>query len=124
MIKTTLLSMLLGTLACASAVAATTAPSSAILGGSVAAPDKALTAPWSVDDQLARRKPRVKGGSGCDDPDDLIEHPECRPNTTIIEEQQARRKPRVVGGSGCDDPDDLIEHPECRPNTVDVKPLS
>ena len=25
-----------------------------------------------------RRKPRVKGGSGCDDPGDVIEHPECR----------------------------------------------
>ena len=24
-----------------------------------------------------RRKPRVPGGSGCDDPRDLIEHPEC-----------------------------------------------
>ncbi len=26
----------------------------------------------------ARRKKRVPGGSGCDDPRDLIEHPECR----------------------------------------------
>jgi hypothetical protein len=25
-----------------------------------------------------RSKPRVKGGSGCDDPRDRIEHPECR----------------------------------------------
>lgn len=25
-----------------------------------------------------RRKPRVPGGSGCDDPGDIIEHPECR----------------------------------------------
>jgi len=25
-----------------------------------------------------RRKARVPGGSGCDDPRDLIEHPECR----------------------------------------------
>ena len=25
-----------------------------------------------------RSKPRVPGGSGCDDPRDLIEHPECR----------------------------------------------
>lgn len=24
-----------------------------------------------------RSKPRVPGGSGCDDPRDLIEHPEC-----------------------------------------------
>lgn len=25
-----------------------------------------------------RRKPRIPGGSGCDDPDDILEHPECR----------------------------------------------
>jgi hypothetical protein len=25
-----------------------------------------------------RRKPRIKGGSGCDDAHDIIEHPECR----------------------------------------------
>lgn len=25
-----------------------------------------------------RKKKRVKGGSGCDDAGDLIEHPECR----------------------------------------------
>ena len=24
------------------------------------------------------RRPRVPGGSGCDDPGDIIEHPECR----------------------------------------------
>jgi hypothetical protein len=24
-----------------------------------------------------RRKPRVPGGSGCDDPRDVIQHPEC-----------------------------------------------
>ena len=28
-----------------------------------------------------RRKPRVPGGSGCDDPGDIKEHPECRPVT-------------------------------------------
>jgi hypothetical protein len=119
MIKITLLSMLLGGLACTSAMAA--APSAVVPGSSAAVPDTAQTTPASVDDLLTRRKPRVKGGSGCDDPDDLIEHPECRPNITPIEEQQARRKPRVKGGSGCDDPDDLIEHPECRPNTVEIK---
>jgi hypothetical protein len=26
----------------------------------------------------ARKKKRVKGASGCDDPRDAIEHPECR----------------------------------------------
>lgn len=25
-----------------------------------------------------RDKPRIPGGSGCDDPGDLVEHPECR----------------------------------------------
>lgn len=35
---------------------------------------KASTAVTVVD----RDTPRVPGGSGCDDPDDLIEHPECR----------------------------------------------
>lgn len=25
-----------------------------------------------------RRKKRIPGGSGCDDPGDIIEHPECR----------------------------------------------
>ena len=25
-----------------------------------------------------RKKKRVKGGSGCDDPEDILEHPECR----------------------------------------------
>jgi hypothetical protein len=36
---------------------------------------------WSADANTyieKRRKPRVKGGSGCDDPGDAIEHPECR----------------------------------------------
>lgn len=27
---------------------------------------------------VERRRPRVKGGSGCDDPGDILEHPECR----------------------------------------------
>lgn len=28
--------------------------------------------------QDARRKKRIPGGSGCDDPGDVAEHPECR----------------------------------------------
>ena len=28
---------------------------------------------------IDRRRPRVPGGSGCDDPRDIIEHPECIP---------------------------------------------
>lgn len=82
MIKITLLSALLSSLACASAMAA--APSSVVRGSTSAMPDTAQTSPASVDDLLARRKPRVKGGSGCDDPEDLIEHPECRPNSLEI----------------------------------------
>lgn len=31
-----------------------------------------------ADTSIDRRKPRIPGGSGCDDPRDLIEHPECR----------------------------------------------
>lgn len=32
-----------------------------------------------ADDMVEkRRKPRVKGGSGCDDAGDAAEHPECR----------------------------------------------
>ncbi len=27
---------------------------------------------------VERRKKRIPGGSGCDDPRDVIEHPECR----------------------------------------------
>lgn len=36
---------------------------------------------WSGNDQNAffeHRKKRVKGGSGCDDPDDVAEHAACR----------------------------------------------
>jgi hypothetical protein len=52
---------------------------------------QATTTTPPADDLLARRKPRVPGGSGCDDPDDLIEHPECRPGNAVQkEEQQAR----------------------------------
>jgi hypothetical protein len=82
----------------------------------------------------ARRKPRVPGGSGCDDPGDVAEHPECRGEPAPVKKKKKkskradvieftvdspvleakRRKPRVPGGSGCDDARDLIEHPECR----------
>ena len=77
-----------------------------------------------TDIEAKRRKKRVPGGSGCDDPRDLIEHPECKPaasmqddklnNSNVIEEAK-RRKKRIPGGSGCDDPRDVIEHPECKP---------
>jgi hypothetical protein len=118
MMKKTLLALMMGTLACA-AMAAGPAPTLEASATVVRdAAQGAQTNPLSVDDQLARRKPRVPGGSGCDDPEDLIEHPECSPNASTPEDQLARSKPRVPGGSGCDDPEDLIEHPECRPNTA------
>jgi hypothetical protein len=86
------------------------------------------------DVEAKRRKPRVPGGSGCDSPRDIAEHPECRradageflPMTVkpSVDVQEARRKPRVKGGSGCDDPRDLIEHPECRADASDILPMS
>jgi hypothetical protein len=30
-------------------------------------------------ERRGRKRPRVPGGSGCDDPRDLVEHPQCRP---------------------------------------------
>jgi hypothetical protein len=79
---------------------------------------KATVTTLADEDVQARRKPRVRGGSGCDDPEDVIEHPECRAALTApkdaLQDLQARRKPRVPGGSGCDTPQDRSEHPECR----------
>lgn len=44
-----------------------------------AAPDGVYAAELMVGSaDVDRRRPRVPGGSGCDDPGDLIEHPECR----------------------------------------------
>jgi hypothetical protein len=46
-----------------------------------ASADNAVTDPvkiFGANDLDKRRKPRVPGGSGCDDPWDIIEHPECR----------------------------------------------
>jgi hypothetical protein len=70
--------------------------------------------------EAKRRKPRVPGGSGCDSPRDIAEHPECRraEGTTVeglkLIQEAKRRKPRVPGGSGCDTPADVAQHPECR----------
>lgn len=33
---------------------------------------------WVLGSDQFDRRPRVPGGSGCDDPRDVIEHPECR----------------------------------------------
>ncbi len=79
----------------------------------------------TAGDMEARRRPRVPGGSGCDSPRDIAEHPECRrkaeageflPSSVkpTVDAQEARRRPRVPGGSGCDSPHDIAEHPECR----------
>jgi hypothetical protein len=140
MMKKTLLTLLLGTLACGAAMAVGTSASSptALPSSSAVVRDAAQgtqAIPLAVDDQLARSRPRVPGGSGCDDPEDLIEHPECRPHAAssavvrdaaqgtqaiplAVDDQLARSKPRVPGGSGCDDPEDVIEHPECRPQAA------
>jgi hypothetical protein len=37
-----------------------------------------VAADTRTDEIAKRRKPRVPGGSGCDDPEDLVEYPECR----------------------------------------------
>jgi hypothetical protein len=55
----------------AALVAAVVAPATSF----AAAEQSITTAPVTTID---RDKPRVPGGSGCDDPDDIIEHPECR----------------------------------------------
>lgn len=115
MIKRNLLTVLLGSLVCASAMAANPVPSAMTPAASALLRDLVQTAKPALDDQQARRKPRVRGGSGCDDPGDIAEHPECGgAKAPTVLEQEARRKPRVKGGSGCDTPQDVAEHPECR----------
>lgn len=32
-----------------------------------------------ISAEFDRRRPRVPGGSGCDTPRDILEHPECTP---------------------------------------------
>lgn len=61
------------------------AGTAAILALSMMTPVSAqplLKAGLNVDSGVSefdkRRRPRVPGGSGCDSPRDLIEHPECR----------------------------------------------
>lgn len=74
----------------------------------------------SDDRRSGRDRPRIPGGSGCDDPGDIAEHPECRGDgggvtVTPDDSGSGRDRPRIPGGSGCDDPGDILEHPECRP---------
>lgn len=93
--------------------------------------DRSQDATGSSDDNSSgsgRSRPRIPGGSGCDDPGDLLEHPECgqlidtdgngiddrlENGSTDDPSGSGRSRPRVPGGSGCDDPEDLLEHPEC-----------
>lgn len=52
------------------------------LGSPVLLGDYLMGGDFTVDEFDRRgRRPRVPGGSGCDDPRDLIEHPECRVTT-------------------------------------------
>jgi hypothetical protein len=78
-----------------------------------------------INDMEAKRsKPRVPGGSGCNTPRDIAEHPECTPAAKRADgkafeginlmQEAKRSKPRVPGGSGCNTPKDVAEHPECR----------
>jgi hypothetical protein len=39
---------------------------------------KGMTSQHESQEYEHRKKERVRGGSGCDDPEDVREHPECR----------------------------------------------
>ena len=76
----------------------------------------------SDDRASGRSRPRIPGGSGCDDAGDIAEHPACSGGATggtgaapgVKSGGGHGGRPRIPGGSGCDDPQDVIEHPECR----------
>jgi hypothetical protein len=71
--KETVMKKLILTAATAALVLSMIAPVSAMtLGKSGFVADSAVT-------EIDRRRPRVPGGSGCDSPRDIREHPECRP---------------------------------------------
>jgi hypothetical protein len=70
----TLLSALVILFATAGLAGASTAPRQDATGFEIL---KAKDAHDSYQ-QEARRKKRIPGGSGCDDPGDYAEHPECR----------------------------------------------
>jgi hypothetical protein len=71
----TFLTAALATLSLAAAIAPAaafelTSPASVIAGSGF---------DWAADTSIVeRRRPRVPGGSGCDSPRDVAEHPECR----------------------------------------------
>ena len=66
--------------ACAAAIvlsgAAFAAPVNGQDGFTVATSDTGVSIINELD-RKGRKKKRVPGGSGCDDPGDIIEHPEC-----------------------------------------------
>ena len=52
-----------------------------VLGGQTAHAGKIsalLVLPDGTAAEFDRRRPRIPGGSGCDDPHDIVEHPECK----------------------------------------------
>ena len=54
-------------------------PAAAPAAAADAAFDLPVLHAWAADDLAEkRRRPRVPGGSGCDDPRDVAENPECR----------------------------------------------
>jgi hypothetical protein len=62
------------------ALAFTTAAPSFAMGGddAITTIDELMIGEHDRRGRGKGRKPRVPGGSGCDDPGDVLEHPECR----------------------------------------------
>ncbi|MBL8662673.1 MAG: hypothetical protein JNM29_07580 [Candidatus Odyssella sp.] len=60
-------------------LAAIVAAAMAAPGASASTGDLRFDSPSGTIVVDKRGKPRVPGGSGCDDPEDIIEHPECQP---------------------------------------------
>ena len=70
----TIMKTLILTATLASLAITLTAPvSAATKGSSIVAFEEALQGDFDK-----RKKKRIKGGSGCDDAGDVLEHPECR----------------------------------------------
>lgn len=68
------------------AIALTAFSAPAFAADAAAAFTQDIGSSFAVADEFDRRgrgrggrsKPRIPGGSGCDDPEDILEHPECR----------------------------------------------
>jgi hypothetical protein len=113
------------TLVCSAATFAGSATASVepfVKSGNISPIYNAEQATTSKAIQFARSRPRVPGGSGCDDAHDIAEHPECRvggvkvkgDKTYKYKDDSGRKRKRVPGGSGCDSAHDIAEHAECR----------